>query len=164
MATAKARARRTVKGFSRSPCELAFEGTSSDGRLVPIPLELVTILEQHKLADPWKGDLVFPNDRGTLYSPNSKPGELLEEALEECRMPRIRVHDLRHVFASYFVMSGGDIFTLQRILGHSTPQITSDTYAHLSPAHLAGAADRVSFPKPPEPARVIPFQAPAFGD
>jgi integrase len=48
---------------------------------------------------------------------------------------------------------------MQRILGHSTPQITSDTYAHLSPAHLAGAADRVSFPIPAAPAKVIPFQA-----
>jgi integrase len=54
-------------------------------------------------------------------------------------------------------MSGGDIFTLQRILGHSTPQITSETYAHLSPDHLAGAADRVSFPAPEEGAKVIPF-------
>lgn len=137
----------------------SYEGRTKSGkeRMVPIPKELVPILEQHKLADPWKGDLVFPNDHGKIYSPNSKPGELLEEALAICGMPRIRVHDLRHVFASYFVMSGGDIFTLQQILGHSTPQITSDTYAHLSPGHLAGAADRMSFPKPAEAAKVVPF-------
>ncbi|HXU62863.1 MAG TPA: hypothetical protein VN962_14235, partial [Polyangia bacterium] len=41
------------------------------------------------------------------------------------------------------------------ILGHSTPQLTSDTYAHLSPRHLAGEADRVVYPAPPEPAKVI---------
>jgi integrase len=55
---------------------------------------------------------------------------------------QIRVHDLRHVFASCLVMGGGDILTLQRILGHSTSQMTSHASAHLSPAHLAGAADR----------------------
>jgi integrase len=136
----------------------SYEGRTKSGkdRMVPISAELVPILTQHRLADPWKGNLVFPNESGgACYSKNSRPGEVLELALKRCGLPRIRVHDLRHVFASYFVMRGGDIFTLQRILGHSTPQITSDTYAHLSPAHLAGAADRVSFPAPAEPAKVI---------
>ena len=54
--------------------------------------------------------------------------------------------------------------TINLTMGHSTPQITSDTYAHLSPAHLAGAADRVSFPTPAEPARVLPFQASGMGE
>jgi hypothetical protein len=50
---------------------------------------------------------------------------LLEAALTKCEMSRIRVHDLRHVFASYFVMSGGDIFTLQRILPAKTSDLDS---------------------------------------
>jgi integrase len=86
---------------------------------------------------------------------------LLRRALARAKLPAIRVHDLRHVFASHFVMGGGDIFTLQRILGHSTPQLTSDTYAHLSPRHLAGEADRVAYPEPAGPAKVLSLAADA---
>lgn len=47
-------------------------------------------------------------------------------------------HVLRHSFASHFVMSGGDILSLQKILGHSTINMTM-RYAHLSSDHLAFA-------------------------
>jgi integrase len=92
-----------------------------------------------------------------MFSPNAKLETLFRRALERAKLPRMRVHDLPHVFASHFVMGGGDIFTLQRILGHSTPQLTSDTYAHLSPRHLAGEADRVSYPETTGGAIVLAF-------
>jgi site-specific recombinase XerD len=44
-------------------------------------------------------------------------------------------HVLRHTFASHFVQSGGDLLTLQRILGHSSITVTM-RYAHLAPNHL----------------------------
>ena len=44
-------------------------------------------------------------------------------------------HVLRHTFASHFIMSGGDIITLQRILGHSSITMTM-RYAHLHEQHL----------------------------
>lgn len=47
-------------------------------------------------------------------------------------------HVLRHTFASHFVMRGGNILTLQKILGHSSLAMTM-RYAHLSPDHLQDA-------------------------
>ena len=49
-------------------------------------------------------------------------------------------HVLRHTFASYFIMNGGNILTLQKILGHSTVVMTM-RYAHLAPDHLKDAIE-----------------------
>lgn len=48
------------------------------------------------------------------------------------------LHVLRHTFASHFMMGGGNILTLQRILGHSSITQTM-IYAHFSPDHLLDA-------------------------
>ncbi len=57
---------------------------------------------------------------------------------------QIRFHDLRHTFASHFMMNGGNIYDLQKILGHTNIKMTQ-RYAHLAPEHLVGAANIVSF-------------------
>lgn len=49
-------------------------------------------------------------------------------------------HALRHSFASHFMMNGGNILSLQKILGHSTIVMTM-RYAHLSPDHLREAVE-----------------------
>jgi integrase len=47
----------------------------------------------------------------------------------------ITLHDLRHTFASNYMMNGGEIFKLQKLLGHTDIKMTM-RYAHLSPEHL----------------------------
>lgn len=47
-------------------------------------------------------------------------------------------HVLRHTFASHFMMNGGNILVLQRILGHTDIKVTI-RYAHFAPDHLAEA-------------------------
>lgn len=59
-------------------------------------------------------------------------------AMKEAGIFGCRFHDLRHTFASHFIMRTNDLPTLQRLLGHSTPTMTQ-RYAHLSKAHLASA-------------------------
>lgn len=44
-------------------------------------------------------------------------------------------HILRHTFASHFIMKGGNLVALQKILGHSTLNVTM-RYSHLSPDYL----------------------------
>lgn len=53
-------------------------------------------------------------------------------------LPGQLTHVLRHTFASHFMMNGGNILALQKVLGHSSLQTTM-IYAHLSPDHLQEA-------------------------
>ena len=56
----------------------------------------------------------------------------------------IRFHDLRHCFASHIMMNGGNLYDLQKVLGHTKIDMTQ-IYAHLSPEHLAGVTQIVAF-------------------
>ena len=49
-------------------------------------------------------------------------------------------HVFRHTFASHFMMNGGDILVLQRILGHQKIEQTM-TYSHFAPEHLIQAVE-----------------------
>jgi integrase len=55
----------------------------------------------------------------------------------------IRLHDLRHTFASHALLAGESLPTTGRLLGHATPR-TTQRYAHLDGATLEKAADTVA--------------------
>ena len=54
----------------------------------------------------------------------------------------LRLHDLRHSFASIMVNKGFSLYLVQRLLGHSQPRMTQ-RYAHLAPQTLLEAAEVV---------------------
>lgn len=66
----------------------------------------------------------------------------LAKAREAAGLPGVRVHDLRHTFASLLINSGATLYEVGRILGHTTPATTA-RYAHLSSATLRAAVGRL---------------------
>ena len=53
-----------------------------------------------------------------------------ETILEVAEISGFRFHDLRHTFASWYMMNGGDLYELAKILGHSNIKMT-ERYAKL---------------------------------
>jgi integrase len=58
-------------------------------------------------------------------------------------LPHLRIHDLRHQYASFLVNSGRSLYEVQKILGHSSHSVT-ERYAHLSSRSLMDAANTAS--------------------
>ena len=58
-------------------------------------------------------------------------------------LPHLRIHDLRHQYASFLVNSGRTLYEVQQILGHSDSKVT-ERYAHLSTKTLQAAANSAS--------------------
>ena len=77
-----------------------------------------------------------PNDRIFKNSRNAYDTAVRRSSLQ---LPQGQLtHILRHTFASYFMINGGNILNLREILGHSDIKMTM-RYAHLAPDHSADA-------------------------
>ena len=63
-------------------------------------------------------------------------------ARRQAGLSEVRIHDLRHSFASFLVNAGRSLYEVQRILGHTQIK-TTQRYSHLSQDTLLAAADAV---------------------
>lgn len=109
--------------------KLIFTKTKSGkNRSIPVSTDLFSEIKDHL------------NNHGTFTNSINAFRRALKAAKIE--LPKGQAaHVLRHSFASHFMMSGGDILTLQKILGHSSITMTM-RYSHLSHEHLAEAISK----------------------
>jgi integrase len=70
------------------------------------------------------------------------PRQSFRAAVRRAKLEDFHFHDLRHSFASHYMMRGGGLYDLQKILGHSDVKMTA-RYAHLSPQHLRAGMERM---------------------
>ena len=63
-----------------------------------------------------------------------------DTARRKAGLQDVRIHDLRHSFASYVINAGRSLYEVQKLLGHTQVK-TTQRYAHLSHESLLSAAD-----------------------
>jgi integrase len=84
-------------------------------------------------------DLVFTNAVG------GRIGWLqhgFRKALGRAGITDLHFHDLRHTFASQWMMAGGELYSLRDILGHKSIAMTQ-RYAHLAPSYRRAIVERM---------------------
>jgi integrase len=80
-------------------------------------------------------DLIFP-PKGDAKGGRRRVEASFEDLLRRAEIENFRFHDLRHTFASWYMMNGGDLYELAKILGHSNIKMT-ERYAKLGRQHIA---------------------------
>lgn len=114
--------------------------TEAGKRRIPLPADTLDALKIHRsrqarereaAGEDWQeSGLVFTTSIGTLYHPRN----LLRDwyaLLDKAGVRRIRIHDIRHTYASLAIYQGLDPKALADRLGHSRASLTLDVYGHV---------------------------------
>jgi len=101
-------------------------------RYVPMPPELAAEIRRYPAVI---GDeRILPPEPGASSGRQRVKGSF-EDLLERAGIHDFRFHDLRHTFASWYMMNGGDLYELAKILGHANIKMT-ERYAKLGRQHI----------------------------
>lgn len=134
--------------------EYCFSDTKNgEEREIALSQHLVDVLHRqreeqeraHKLfGDEWSNPhhLVCTNWRGGYLSHNTVYSEY-RRILKKAGLPDIRLHDLRHTYATVALQNGDDPKTVQENLGHATSDFTMRVYAHTTMAAKRRSADNM---------------------
>lgn len=119
---------------------------SGKQREIPIDAELAAVLRERKRVRSIAGDA-----REFLFTWRGKAVSRLTTAFEKARKraelgPDVTFHVLRHSFASWYMINGGDLYRLQKYLGHSEITLTQ-RYAHLSPDYMKAGVEFFGAPR-----------------
>ncbi|MEO2104675.1 MAG: tyrosine-type recombinase/integrase, partial [Actinomycetota bacterium] len=88
-------------------------------------------------------DLVFARPDGKPQHPEHF-SNAFERRVARYKLPRIRLHDLRHTWATLALEAGVDVKIVSERLGHASAKITWDIYQHVTPSMQADAAETVA--------------------
>ncbi len=112
--------------------------TSKSKRVRSVPLNASALEVLDRLDTEGGHEYLFVN--GKFGRPYTNIHKVWRQLRVRAGLPHLKIHDLRHQYASFLVNSGHTLYEVQQILGHSDPSVTQ-RYAHLSKRSLQDAAD-----------------------
>lgn len=134
---------------SRQGPDRALLKTPAARRSIPLSKAAADVLRRLKTSAPDDVERVFPDNDTRQYILRS-----LHDACVKAKSPRLRLHDLRHVFASHLVQAGVPMSTVARLLGHADGgALVAKRYGRWQPQDAeALAMDRLTAFRAPVPA------------
>lgn len=109
-------------------------------RHIPMTPRLAELLQKHQRKE---DSFVFVSRQGQPVDPDVLSHDFLK-LVRSRGIKGASIHTLRHSFASHLIMSGSDLYTVQKLLGHPSIK-TTGIYAHLAPDDLKAAMQRLTF-------------------
>lgn len=114
---------------------------------VPLPAEGAAALKAHKTKQAQEKLLMASEylNQGLVFAKPfeepASPGHVSQQCtvlLNRAKLPRVRMHDLRHTHAPLLLSVGVHSTNVSKRLGYSTIMLTLDTYSHVSPTMQSG--------------------------
>ena len=109
-------------------------------RHIPMTPRLLEVLREIPKGD---DSYVFKNGGGNPLDADVLSRDFLK-LTRACGIKNASTHTLRHTFASHLVMNSVDLYTVQKLLGHSSIK-TTEIYAHLAPGFLRTAMEELRY-------------------
>jgi integrase len=116
--------------------------TAAGLRTISLDADTVRAMKEHRLAN-MSHELVFAEEDGSPLNPVAFSAAF-QDAVRIAQLPRIRLHDLRHTFATLALRTGVNPRTVQERLGHSNVAFTLGIYTHVTERDEQDAADAVA--------------------
>ena len=110
--------------------------TLASVRHAPASKSLMSCLEEHKqkqimVFNSYSDErFMFCDTKGNMQDPNNL-NKSLKTILKKNGLPKFRMHDLRHTFASMHIRLGKDPKTVSGLMGHTNASFTLDRYSHI---------------------------------
>jgi integrase len=115
-------------------------------------MQLAEALKAHSVESKKKGfalglgdapEFVFTNEKGRAIDKDNWRRRVFAKALTKAKLRAIRIHDLRHTYATLRISKGDNIADVSNQLGHHSVKLTMDVYYHWIPGKKKAEVDEL---------------------